>query len=312
MPTPGPALPITLQRVRKARRLSQLELSFRLRVSQRHVSFVESGRAKPSRELLAAWLHELDAPLVVRNEAMLQAGFAPAYGAAPLRDPSLSQANAALEQLLRAHDPMPALVLDAEWNLVRMNHGGQWLASTLLPRLAGQAGAGPVNMLDLLAHPDGFTRSLTNLAEVGPPMLAHLRHEALAQPAIGPRVEAFAALLGARLGADKLQAGWSRPMAPVLTPRYATPYGELAFFSMFTTFGTPQDITLASLRVEHMFAADEVTRAVVAAQVGDARARRSDSRPADLLRRRQRWRLPKTRAEGDPAEPGQQVRDQPI
>ncbi len=123
MPTPVPALPITLQRVRKARRLSQLELSFRLRVSKRHVSFVESGRAKPSRELLAAWLHELDAPLTVRNEAMLQAGCAPAYGAAPLGDPSLTQANAALEQLLRAHDPMPALVLDAQWNLVRPMRG---------------------------------------------------------------------------------------------------------------------------------------------------------------------------------------------
>ncbi len=271
MPTPTPALPSTLQRVRKARRLSQLELSFRLRVSQRHVSFVETGRAKPSRELLAAWLHALDAPLVVRNEAMRQAGFAPAYGASPLSDPSLVPANAALEQLLHAHDPMPALVLDAEWNVVRMNRGGQWLAATLLPWAERSVGVGPVNMLDLLAHPEGFSKALTNLGEVGPPMLAHLRHEALAHPVLAPKVEAFARLLEARLGADQVQAGWSRPLAPVLTPRYATPYGELAFFSMFTTFGTPQDITLASLRVEHLFAADEATRAVVVSRVDDRR-----------------------------------------
>jgi transcriptional regulator with XRE-family HTH domain len=87
------ALPATLRQVRGARRVSQLELSMRLRVSQRHVSFVESGRARPSRELLAAWLEELDAPLSLRNEAMLQAGFAPAYSAVPLHDPALSEAN---------------------------------------------------------------------------------------------------------------------------------------------------------------------------------------------------------------------------
>jgi len=87
------------------------------------------------------------------------------------------------------------------------------------------------------------------------------------QPALTPKVEAFAALLRTRLGAQSLHATWSRPTAPVLTTRYATPHGELAFFSMFTTFGTPQDITLASLRVEHVCAADEATRAVLAAHV---------------------------------------------
>lgn len=98
-------------------------------------------------------------------------------------------------------------------------------------------------------------------------MLAHLRDDASVQPALTPKVEAFAALLRTRLGAQSLHSGWPRSAAPVLTTRFATPHGELAFFSMFTTFGTPQDITLASLRVEHMFAADEATRAVVAAQV---------------------------------------------
>lgn len=113
-------LPETLQRTRQARRVSQLELSLRLGVSQRHVSFVENGRARPSRDLLTRWLGELDAPLALRNAALLQAGFAPAFRASTLEDPDLAQARAALRQLLNAHDPMPALVLDAQWNLLQL------------------------------------------------------------------------------------------------------------------------------------------------------------------------------------------------
>jgi transcriptional regulator with XRE-family HTH domain len=256
-------LPITLQQARKAKRLSQLELSMRLTVSQRHVSFVESGRAKPSRELLIAWLHALDAPLVVRNAAMLQAGYAPAYSAAPLNDPALTQANDALVQLLQSHDPQPAFVIDAQWNLLHVNRGGQWLAATLMPWAAEQLGKGPANMLDMLAHPEGFAKHITNLHEVGPALLAHLRDDASVLPALTPKVEAFAAMLRTRLGPHSLTTGWPRPHAPVLTTRFATTHGELAFFSMFTTFGTPQDITLASLRVEHMFAADTQTRNII-------------------------------------------------
>ncbi len=260
-------LPVTLRQARQSRRLSQMELSMRVGVSQRHVSFVETGRAKPSRELLIAWLHELDAPLALRNVAMLQAGYAPAYGAASIDDPALARANEAMVQLLQAHDPMPALVIDAQWNLLNANRGGRWLAATLVPWAAELPATTPLNMLDMLIHPEGFTRPMINLLEVGPSMLAHLRDEASVQPALTPKVEAFAALLRTRLGGHGLHNGWPRLMAPVLTTRFASVHGELAFFSMFTTFGTPQDITLASLRVEHMFAADAGTRAVIAAQV---------------------------------------------
>jgi transcriptional regulator with XRE-family HTH domain len=265
-------LPITLQHARKARRLSQLELSMRVGVSQRHVSFVESGRAQPSRELLIAWLQELDAPLVVRNAAMLQAGYAPVFSAAKLDDPRLAQANDALVQLMKAHDPQPAFVIDAQWNVVRQNGGGLWLALTLMPWAAAlladrTPASAPINLLDMLSHPEGFTKQMTNLAEVGPALLAHLRDDASVQPALTPKVEAFAALLRGRLGSASLHNGWPSQAAPVLTSRFATVHGELAFFSMFTTFGTPQDITLASLRVEHMFAANEATRKVLTAKV---------------------------------------------
>lgn len=257
----------TLRRLRKARRLSQLELSLQLGVSQRHVSFVESGRAKPSRELLMAWLQELDTPLVLRNEIMLQAGYAPIYQATQLDDPTLGAVNEALEQLLSAHDPQPALVIDAQWNLLRLNRGGQWLATVLMPAAGDLTEAGPINLLDLLSHPEGMIKPIVNLQEVGPAFLARLRQENSVQPALTPKVEAFAALLDTRLGTQHSQKTCLPPTAPVLTTRYASEYGELAFFSMFTTFGTPQDITLASLRVEHMFAADMATYEVLKQQV---------------------------------------------
>jgi transcriptional regulator with XRE-family HTH domain len=241
-----------LKQARKARGLSQLELSMRMGVSQRHVSFVESGRSRPSRELLAGWLQELELPLLVRNAAMIEAGFAPSYGEAALDHPAMAIASEAMQRLLSAHDPMPALVLDAEWNLVRANRGGLWLAGTLVPWATGA-----LNLLDLMGHPEGFLKQVTNLAEVASPMLAHLREEAVVQPKLLVKVDAIARLMEARLG--KLKP-LERAMSPVLTTRFATVHGELAFFSMFTTFGVPQDITLESLRVEHMFAADARTR----------------------------------------------------
>lgn len=262
----NPTLSLTLQQARKSRRFSQLELSLRLNVSQRHISFVESGRAKPSRELLLAWLQELDASLRVRNEALLQAGYAPVYSAAPLNAPALAQASEALQQLLKAHDPMPAMIIDAHWNVLNFNAGARWLMNTLLPWAADLPATMPVNMLDLLAHPDGLAGQMLNLAEKAPAMLAQLREEVAVLPELAPRFDALAAALGQRLGNQNL-AGFVAPSAPLLTTRFASAYGELSFFSMFSTFGTPQDITLASLRVEHLFAADAHTLSVLQAQV---------------------------------------------
>jgi hypothetical protein len=162
---------------------------------------------------------------------------------------------------------MPAMVMDAAWNVLQMNRGAQWMALTLMPWIAHLPKDQPVNMLDAMLHPEGMTRHMTNLEEVAPAMLAHLRDDAIVVPELLPRVALLAAQLQKRLGKRPLTP-WPRHMAPVLTTRFSTVHGELAFFSMFSTFGTPQDITLASLRVEHIFAADAVTRAVIAAQVG--------------------------------------------
>jgi transcriptional regulator with XRE-family HTH domain len=263
-------LPGVLRQARRVSRLSQLALSLRVGVSQRHLSFVESGRAKPSRELLVAWLQALNAPLSVCNAALRHAGYAAAYGDASLHHPDLAQANDAVMQLLKAHEPMPALVVDAHWNLVYANAGLRWLSATLMPWTVALPESTPVNMLDLLLRPDGILRQVTNLREVGPALLAQLREEASVHGALTRKVELFAEMLSARIGADSLRARLPLVAPPMLTTRFATAYGELAFFSMFTTFGTPQNITLASLRVEHMFAADEATARVMRQQVFNA------------------------------------------
>jgi transcriptional regulator with XRE-family HTH domain len=267
METVSPTLRDTLQSARKSKRISQLELALRMGVSQRHVSFVESGRAQPSRELLLAWLQELQAPLALRNVALQQAGFAPVYRDGELSDAVLAPVREALGRLLVAHDPMPAMVMDAAWNVLQMNRGAQWMAQTLMPWTAHLPPGQGINLLDAMLHPDGMTRLMTNLEEVAPAILAHLRDDATVVPELLPRVELLATQMQKRLGKKSLPP-WPRQMAPVLTTRFSTEHGELAFFSMFSTFGTPQDITLASLRVEHVFAADEHTRTVVAAQVG--------------------------------------------
>lgn len=253
-----------LKQARNTKRWSQLELALRLSVSQRHISFVESGRAKPSRELLLAWLQELQVPLMVQNGALLQAGFAPEWSQASLDSPDLALVNAALIQLIQAHDPMPAFCIDAAWNIVHLNRGALNLVSCLLPWTKSSLTSGQAfNLLDLLAHPEGLAKQILNLEEVGPAFLFQLRQEANLNPAISEKVQALEARIIVLIGAKALEQAMPISAAPVLTTYYASPLGELAFFSMLSTFGSPQNISLASLRVEHLFAANQATQALM-------------------------------------------------
>lgn len=253
-----------LKQARNTKRWSQLELALRLSVSQRHISFVESGRAKPSRELLLAWLQELQVPLMVQNCALLQAGFAPEWSQASLDSPDLALVNAALIQLIQAHDPMPAFCIDAAWNIVHINRGALNLVSCLLPWTKSSLTTGQAfNLLDLLAHPEGLAKQILNLEEVGPAFLFQLRQEANLNPAISEKVQALEARIIVLIGAKALEQAMPISAAPVLTTYYASPLGELAFFSMLSTFGSPQNISLASLRVEHLFAANQATQALM-------------------------------------------------
>jgi hypothetical protein len=157
-------------------------------------------------------------------------------------------------------------VLDAHWNLIDLNGGARRLASLLTDASTPIRSAGPdrtpFNMLDALAAPEGFSCRITNLSEVGPALVARLRREARSLPSLLHAVQAIEDRVTAQLGSAALRKVDHSPPAPLLTTRFATPLGALAFFSMFTTFGTPQDITLASLRVELLFAADEATSTI--------------------------------------------------
>lgn len=270
MSTDTSPLPDLLQQIRRSKRLSQLELALRMGVSQRHVSFVESGRANPSRDLLLAWLAELSAPLAVRNSALLKAGFAPVFSDASLDAPLLAQPNAALKQLLRTHDPMPAMVIGSRWELLQLNQGAKWLAGAIVPWAVDLLDSPNLNMLDLLIHPDGLTKSLVNLEEAGYAFLAQLRDEVSVYPELGPRAEAFAELLAKKTKEKTGRRTHVAPETAVLPLRFATTFGQLSFFRMFSTFGSPQDITLSSLRVEHMFASDVFTEQVLSAHVKQA------------------------------------------
>lgn len=252
-----------LRNMRQRQRLSQLELSLRVGVSQRHLSFIETGRGRPSREMLLALLQVMDAPLDERNGALLAAGFAPVFGARPLGHPDMAQVRDALSRLLAAHEPAPALVLDPEWNLLQANSGARALFGLLGCSLSVEAGA--VNMLDAVFRAGGLRERLLNANEVCPVLWQSAQREASSNAGLRSRLDSLSPQVPAVLRG----VPWSlNTAAPVMVSRFGSSLGELAFFSTFTTFGSPMDVTAASLRVEHLFAADERTRILLARCVG--------------------------------------------
>lgn len=249
-----------LRAARARRRISQWDLALELGISQRHLSFVELGRARPSRDLLLRWLEALQVPLVVRNEALLAAGHAPAYDDSPLAGPELADARRAVAQLLRAHEPWPALLLDTTWDVLAANSGVRWLldavgSTTEVPGPDAEGDAPVPNLLDLALGDLGA--AIVNLPDVAASLREQLRHEAATEPSLRERVELL----------DQLVPPGAAPVRfpPTLVTRYASRHGEIAFLSMFTTFGTPHSVTLGSLRVELLFPADDATRDAIAA-----------------------------------------------
>jgi DNA-binding XRE family transcriptional regulator len=243
-----------LRHARLAARLSRLELALRLEVSQRHICYVEGGRANPSRELLIRRLHALRISRTMCNAVMRSACCAPIYSETRLDASCLAPARMAIAALVRAHDPMPCFVLDADWNLLHPNQAGEWLSATLIPQLLPPRQTLEIDMLDVLFHPEGFTKNLLNIEEIGPKFLAHMREEALVNPKLSLRVEQFADLVRKCVTEKTLPHQHSTELSPLLVYRFKSSFGEPAFFRMSTTFGRLQDINLASLRVEQWVA----------------------------------------------------------
>ncbi|HTP70975.1 MAG TPA: helix-turn-helix transcriptional regulator [Burkholderiaceae bacterium] len=256
-----------LRELRATRRISQLELALRVGVSQRHLSCIETGRAAPSRAMLHALLDALEAPLAQRNDALLAAGYAPAFTRRALAEAAMAPIRDALTRLLHAHDPAPAFVLDDAWDILQMNRGSAALLGLLglEPTLLGEQ----PNLLRALFTPGGLAERLINADEVLGEVWSRAQREAAASPALRAIVQLLRAVVPRRLGAA-LPAAASTPL--LLTRLRARGGDELTFFSAFTSFGAPLDVTAASLRVEHFFPANDATRTALAAALDAAPA----------------------------------------
>lgn len=236
---------------RQRRRLSQLDLALEAEISSKHLSFLETGRSRPSRDMVIRLAERLDVPLRERNVLLVAAGFAPAYPQRGLDDPALREARQAVELILTAHEPWPALAVDRHWHLVSAN-------AAVPPLLAGAAAAllaPPINVLRLSLHPDGLSGRIANLGEWRAHILDRLwrQVEATADPRL--------AALHAELAGYPAPAARQRPgHAGIAVPlRLRTGTVTLSFLSTITVFGTPVDVTLSELALETFLPADAAT-----------------------------------------------------
>lgn len=252
-----------LRQWRARRRMSQMDLALEAEISTRHLSFVETGRSKPSREMVLMLADGLAVPPRERNLLLVAAGFAPHYAERPLDDPALTAAKAAIETLLAAHEPFPALAVDRHWTVLAANRG--------ILRLFGEDALnhGPLNALRAGLDPQGLGKDIVNYGEwrghilerlrqqiavTGDPLLADLHEELAAYPEPPHQHDGAA----------------SRDFAGILVPfRLASPAGVLSFLSTTTVFGTPLDVTLSEIAIETFFPADPATAAILR-QMADA------------------------------------------
>ncbi|MGJ4994889.1 helix-turn-helix domain-containing protein [Bradyrhizobium sp. HKCCYLS3077] len=240
-----------LRQWRQRRHLSQLDLALDAEISARHLSFVETGRAAPSRDMVLKLAERLDVPLRERNVLLVAAGYAPAFQQRSLDDPALKAAREAMNLVLKAHEPNPALAVDRHWNLVAANR----MIAPLLAGIPERLLAPPLNVLRVALHPDGLASRTVNLAEWGGHLLERLHRQCEAT--------ADAELL--KLYQELKSYPVPARSAPLAADSVAIPFrlrmGDdvLSFFSTTMVFGTPVDITLSELALETFFPADELT-----------------------------------------------------
>jgi transcriptional regulator with XRE-family HTH domain len=245
---------VLLREWRARRRVSQLDLSLSVGVSARHLSFIETGRSRPSPEMVLALADGLDVPLRERNALLLAAGFAPRYQSRPLEDDALSPARDAVQRLLDAHDPYPGVVIDRCWNIVGANAAASALIAGLPQELLGP----PANIYRLSLHPDGLAGRTLNFAEWAGYLLHQLRR--MVALTGDPVLRALDMEVRGYPGVEGAAKEWGTPRdnAALLVP-FVLDIGDgrrLSMFTTLTTFGTPLDVTLAELAVELFYPAD--------------------------------------------------------
>lgn len=250
-----------LRDVRRARRLSQLDLALQAEVSQRHLSFLESGRARPSREMVVQLATALDLPLETRNRLLAAAGFAGLYPRRQLDAEAMRPIRNAMERMLAAHEPFPALVVDRAWNVVMANRGLPKLFDLLGGLEAMAARVGGANLLRVSLHPQGLRPYIRNFDEFAAHLLARSAQEALEHPELDVMLKEVLRYPG--LPARGRSVDWATPMLPVLPMRVALDGVELSLFTTITSFGTPLDVTADELRIENLFPADAHSEALL-------------------------------------------------
>jgi transcriptional regulator with XRE-family HTH domain len=242
-----------LREWRQRRRLSQLDLACEAEISTRHLSFLETGRSRPSREMVLHLAEQLDIPLRDRNILLHAAGYAPVFPERSLNDPTLHAARQAIDQVIAGHEPYPAIAVDRHWTLIASNEATRRLLAGVDATLLRP----PVNVLRLSLHPLGLAPRTANLAEWRSHLLARLRRqiEVSGDPVLGRLLRELS-----EYPAPKDMHEEAKDAASVALPfRLNTDSGVLAFFSTITVFGTPVDITLSELALEAFYPADAAT-----------------------------------------------------
>lgn len=264
-----PRVGALLREWRRRRSLSQLALALRADTSARHLSCVETGRARPSRTMVLRLAEALDVPLRERNTLLLAADYAPAYRESGLQDESMTQIRAALDMMLSAHEPFPAVVVDRYWNVRLGNRAMSVLTDGIPPRLLEPL----PNVFRLTLHPEGLAARLVNFDEVRTFFLERLSRQINATGdaelrALYEEVSRYPAPAGAQLEPEPDRAPAARP-GPIQVPlRVRTPGGELSMFGTMATFGAPADVTLSELAVELFYPLDDFTAAAFHALAG--------------------------------------------
>lgn len=247
-----------LREWRQRRHLSQLDLAGHAEVSTRHLSCLETGRAQPSREMVLRLADRLEVPLRERNQLLTAAGYAPLYREHALADPEMQAPAQAVERVLKAHEPYPALAVDRHWNMLAANCMVPLLLAELPPALLQP----PLNVLRLSLHPEGLAPRIVNLGAWRAHLLHRLQQQVRASgdtrlAALAEELRALPPLPGEQPAAPPAEAGVYVPL------RLRTRFGELNLISTITVFGTPTDITLSELALETFFPADEQTAAAL-------------------------------------------------
>jgi transcriptional regulator with XRE-family HTH domain len=239
---------------RLRRRMSQLDLASEADISTRHLSFVETGRSAPSREMVLRLAERLDIPLRERNALLVAAGYAPMYRERPLDDPALAAAKEAVQLILRSHEPYPALAVDRHWNLLAHNAVVPHLLAGVDPSLMQP----PVNVLRLSLHPQGLAPRIVNIGQWRHHLFERLRQQI--QATGDTTLQALEQELRGPMPADADATRLEGEVLGIAVPlRFRTPAGVLNLISTTTIFGTPVDVTLQELALETFFPADPFT-----------------------------------------------------